>query len=1078
MRKTYKQEKHKFPDEYTKDIDKVIEKEMEYIRKHRAVNETQHPKDTEDDRVKKLWGLCISGGGIRSATLGLGAIQKMMREGVFKYFDYISTVSGGGFIGACMSSLLSSPTIAEDESSGLKNAELKTIEGEEIPLGVDKDDSPFLTRGKYDKDQRFYTPMHQLYHLLVHGEYLTRNRSWFSLDIKRFMSALLGGALSNILLFLLVILLCVSFLMTVLQIIGTDAILSYSITEDNFGYDPFSGYLSDLMEQAPNEKVEYFQYVHYRIIGMCFSIGFIFTLLYYWIGVNYVLERVKPLEERSHYKSFKDGFSSLMKRDGQFKEDRRGFLRNALSLLNYGVVKLYKFIRFRGNPKSSTITIDEIESNENKYDYLVKKVVSGFAIWTIIVSATVIFLMVVVQLNMFDPIIDSIVPTNSKIPSSFFLIFILPIFFALGILVFLMIMGMFPESEPDYERLIRSTYAGMYGGAFNTLLASFLVPIFLIGVFFYTGEYFQIDSSQYALVLSGATYLITANGGGGGNKWIPSFMERYIPGLRRLVLNLSILVFLFLAFHLVTRLMLEKFDELDFFFREALLQGKDSVFLGGYAFLTACFSFSFTKIRHWKFILTYSIIALGSIVLLIAVNERLSNGLMEQAPLFVMLVITAISLLIGYLFTIKNGFIYNLIVGGLVIFLLIFLYIKEDISIERFGEVELTPALFFIGSLLLIFTLGFFFLRRYRSTLLTFYQDRLTEAFLITDGQVDRSMEGLKKSGKPLVAMRNHENLLLKDLGGNNYRGPYHMLLASLNLKANYAHLRKDLKSGHFIFSKYFIGSDSTGYVATDKYDKGRTTLGDAMALSAAAVNSAMGSIGFFAQAFLVTLFNLRLGKWITNPWSYSKVSKFETEKNRRFNRLSYLIDEYTGNFSTRKEMVNVSDGGHTGDNLGLLPLLKRRCSTIVICDFEEDLNFTFESFNNALRLAYLEEGIWMHIDLAKLTPEDKDKKTTTERSIEIGKIYYPDNTRGKIIYIKSSISGESATNVLSYLRKNPNFPHQSTADQYFSNEQFEAYRSLGYDLGAITIDQIEEYRQVDWGDEDDYGDKIEYSFE
>lgn len=1054
MHKTYKQEKHKFPEEYTKDLDKVIEKEMEYIHKHRAVNETQHPKDTEDDRAKKLWGLCISGGGIRSATLGLGAIQKMMREGVFKYFDYISTVSGGGFIGSCMTSLLSSPTIAEDESTGLKNAELKTADGEEISLGVDRHDSPFLTRGKYDKDQRLYTPKHQLYHLLVHGEYLTRNRSWFSLDIKRFISALLGGALSNILLFLLVILLCVSFMMTVLQVVGTDQIFEYIITEDNFGNDPIMSYLMDL---GPTE---------YGIGGMCFLIGFIFTLLYYWIGVNYVLERVKPLEERSVYKSFKDGFNLLIKRDGQFNKDRRGFLRSVLSLLNYGVVKLYKLVRFRGNPKASTVSIDEVESNENKYDYLVKKVVSGFAIWTIIVSALVVFLMIVTQRIMFND------------PDSFFLIFILPIFFALGILVFLMIMGMFPESEPDYERLIRSTYAGMYGGAFNTLIASFIVPIFLIGVFFYSGKYFRIDSSQYALLLSGITYLITAKGGGGESKWMPSFLERYIPGLRRLVLNLSILVFLFIAFHLVARLMIEKLSYLDSFFRFNLLQGKGSVFLGIYAALTALFSFTFTKVRHWKFNLTYAIMAIGSIALLIAVNEKLDNGLMLQAPLFVMLVILAISLFVGYLFTVKNGFIYNLIVGVLVIFLLVFLYIKEDISIEYLSRVELTPALLFIGTLLLIFTLGFFFLRRYRSTLLTFYQDRLTEAFLITDGQVDRSMEGLKKSGKPLAAMRNHENLLLKDLGENNYRGPYHMLLASLNLKSNYAHLRKDLKSGHFIFSKYFIGSDSTGYVATDKYDKGRTTLGDAMVLSAAAVNSAMGSIGFFAQAFLVTLFNLRLGKWIKNPWSYSKVSKFETEKNRRFNRLSYLIDEYTGNFSTRKELVNVSDGGHTGDNLGLLPLLKRRCSTIVICDFEEDLNFTFGSFNNALRLAYLEEGIWMHIDLSKLTPEDKDKKTTTERSIEIGKIYYPDNTRGKIVYIKSSISGESATNVLSYLRKNPNFPHQSTADQYFSNEQFEAYRSLGYDLGATAIDQIEEYRQVDWGDEDDYGDKIEYSFE
>ncbi len=48
--------------------------------------------------------LCISGGGIRSATFGLGAIQGLADAGVLDGFDYLSTVSGGGYIGAWLTS--------------------------------------------------------------------------------------------------------------------------------------------------------------------------------------------------------------------------------------------------------------------------------------------------------------------------------------------------------------------------------------------------------------------------------------------------------------------------------------------------------------------------------------------------------------------------------------------------------------------------------------------------------------------------------------------------------------------------------------------------------------------------------------------------------------------------------------------------------------------------------------------------------------------------------------------------------------------------------------------------------------
>ena len=50
-----------------------------------------------------LVGLAFSGGGIRSATFGLGVLETLRRLGTLKSVDYLSTVSGGGYIGAWLS---------------------------------------------------------------------------------------------------------------------------------------------------------------------------------------------------------------------------------------------------------------------------------------------------------------------------------------------------------------------------------------------------------------------------------------------------------------------------------------------------------------------------------------------------------------------------------------------------------------------------------------------------------------------------------------------------------------------------------------------------------------------------------------------------------------------------------------------------------------------------------------------------------------------------------------------------------------------------------------------------------------
>ena len=52
---------------------------------------------------EKRSALCLSGGGIRSATFALGVLQGLARAGLLTQFHYLSTVSGGGYIGSWLS---------------------------------------------------------------------------------------------------------------------------------------------------------------------------------------------------------------------------------------------------------------------------------------------------------------------------------------------------------------------------------------------------------------------------------------------------------------------------------------------------------------------------------------------------------------------------------------------------------------------------------------------------------------------------------------------------------------------------------------------------------------------------------------------------------------------------------------------------------------------------------------------------------------------------------------------------------------------------------------------------------------
>jgi Patatin-like phospholipase len=66
-----------------------------------------------------MTGLALSGGGIRSASFCLGVLQALNAEGILSKFDYLSTVSGGGYIGTSMTVSMSSAEIEARKKAGV-----------------------------------------------------------------------------------------------------------------------------------------------------------------------------------------------------------------------------------------------------------------------------------------------------------------------------------------------------------------------------------------------------------------------------------------------------------------------------------------------------------------------------------------------------------------------------------------------------------------------------------------------------------------------------------------------------------------------------------------------------------------------------------------------------------------------------------------------------------------------------------------------------------------------------------------------------------------------------------------------
>jgi hypothetical protein len=354
------------------------------------------------------------------------------------------------------------------------------------------------------------------------------------------------------------------------------------------------------------------------------------------------------------------------------------------------------------------------------------------------------------------------------------------------------------------------------------------------------------------------------------------------------------------------------------------------------------------------------------------------------------------------------------------------------------------------------------------------YRDRLSKAFLFdpTRRRDDRTTgkEPSIDQGRDFADLDDMKLSALFPEAGGRHRliAPYHLINTALNIQGSDYANRRGRNADFFLFSPLHVGSAATGYAGTAEFEQAAPALdlATAMAISGAAVSSNMGSDSIKPLGPTLALLNVRLGYWLKNPRYMPRTPSNEPQHH---STPLYLWSEITGRLYENAEAVYLTDGGHI-ENLGVYELLRRRCKVIIAVDAEADASMNFSALMTLQRYARIDLGIridlpWTPIRTRTLdlmsgnagkppSPATSSLPAPAAEPVKpngphtaIGIIDYGGGEKGYLLYIKSSLSGDENDYIRDYARRNASFPHETTGDQFFSEEQFEVYRALGFHM-------------------------------
>ena len=353
-----------------------------------------------------------------------------------------------------------------------------------------------------------------------------------------------------------------------------------------------------------------------------------------------------------------------------------------------------------------------------------------------------------------------------------------------------------------------------------------------------------------------------------------------------------------------------------------------------------------------------------------------------------------------------------------------------------------------------------------------FYRDRLMQTFFPSADP--------KETGDAAAQARNVEGFFVHQLRhasrAGDRRGPYHIINTNVLLADSNVARYRGRGGASFIISPLFSGCDATGWRASNSWrmPSGTLTLATAMAVSGAAINPRTGPSGRGPMrtsfvSLLMTLFNARLGLWVTNP------RKPLDERPR--SAPNFILPGIFPAMGFRlhhedHDYIELTDGAHF-DNTGLYELIRRNVKLIILVDGSDDKEFNYSGLASAFQRIRADFGVQIRFDkggylLKNLMHDAKDKGAFAKRlhfadkGFALARIDYQphdDDTNrdrsedGLLVIIKAAMIAGLPADVLGYKSAHPDFPNESTTDQFFDETQLEAYRELGYRLGRTALE-------------------------
>ncbi|MGI9434507.1 MAG: patatin-like phospholipase family protein [Geminicoccaceae bacterium] len=911
-----------------------------------------------DGESPYLVGLALSGGGIRSATFSLGVMQRLSRAGILKHVDYLSTVSGGGYIGSALTWWLS-------DKSG----------AEEGKFGTDKENFPFSTE---DPKEPATKCNHILDYLRAHGNYLVPGNGitiWSGIAV----------ALRVILLNLLVWLPATAFLFWLLWALGTTPILNglpYFVSA------LVPGALSGLVEAVGATGTE----SSTSIFPPAFLLMFIFTILLLFLFIT--------------------------------------------SAINYSLLSWF------GREDTHAATRGDERRMPRFVQWLLAGLVALLGLIILIVVGWVLWGLSADLFALKTPGPLTTMPTVLGLS----LIFASAVVILLTIYIF------------DEQGLGGRTDAIHDWTQFRWVLIGFIV-LFMLDVVFAWLSLSQdsldwpdwlVAPSRLSLIVSflaGLGFLAVAN-------FLVGYTIRWI--LRR--------------------------DDISLFYGARRLF--EAFF--GIAIKLACFlavigsvPIAYTYLKGFGGLEGVASLVIGIGATLTGQIRSLSGGNGQRPPIIYVIASMALAygvLLIGYRWSV--------------------LFVDGDIA-TRALLAALAVIAFIIGWFTNINYIGFH----------RFYRDRLMEAFMpdwetvkSRDDLGARLAEDLRLSAvwpgpyaenskteqdPPKQELEAQEPTKQVRKATKDPR-PFHIINTNLVL-ANSKNRKYRLRGGdNFILTPLKCGSDATEWVSTKRFLDDGMTLATAMAISGAAANprTGAGGKGVTRNSFVsiaMGLLGARLGYWVRHPEAYKngKTKKKTKRINHFYPAGCYALLGH--GYRENNNYLELSDGGHF-ENLALYELARRRCGLIIVCDGGQDVETSYSDFVTAIQRLGQDLQARISFDMkvfdrhgkprwqsssptqliARPTGDEYPKQADySDKGYFVATIDYGIRgggawpKTGTIIYLKSSMIRELEITAKGYKGAHPDFPNETTADQFFDEEQFEAYREVGYRIAGQMVDDL-----------------------